>query len=334
MITKTLKFGILGGGAIANFHAQALTSIKDAELIGVSDVNTEGRKSFAEKYNIKPYDSYEEMLADSEIDAVCICTPSGFHKEQAVSGLMSGKHIVLEKPMALSSEDTDEITEACKKSEKILTVISQFRFSDDINRVKKLIEEGAFGNIVFCDLYMKYWRDAEYYSESNWRGTNKYDYCGPLFNQGIHGVDILLYIAGDAKVLKGRTKRIYHDVEIDDTAAAVLEFDNGALGTVEASTCAYPGFDRKIEIIGSKGHVILRENMIEKLVIDGVTEEDNREALENRSSTASNPFAMSAEGHTLQIQNFINAIHGKEKLIIDCAEGARAVRLIEDICKN
>jgi len=332
MMDNKVRFGILGGGSIAFFHADAFVEIEDALLVGISDVNIESGKKFAEKYGIKAYESFDQMLADSEIDAVCICTPSGFHKEQAIAGLRAGKHIVLEKPMALSVSDAEEIEKVCAECGKVLTVISQLRYSKDIQRVKKLVADGAFGQLVFCDLYMKYWRDPEYYSQSNWRGTEKYDYCGPLFNQGIHGVDILLYLAGDAKVLKGRTKTLYHDVEICDTATALLEFDNGALGVVEASTCANPGFDRKIEIIGSNGNVILRENIIEKLVIDGKVIEDNTNIIKNASSTSSDPFAMSHEMHTVQITNFVKAVKGEEKLFIDCNEGKKAVKLIEDIC--
>ena len=183
---------------------------------------------------------------------------------------------------------------------------------------------------MFCDLYMKYWRSPEYYNSSNWKGKKAFEGGGALMNQGIHGVDLLTYIAGDAKVINAKTKTAFHNIEVEDAALAVLEFENGAMGVIEASTCAYPGFERRLEIIGTKGSVVLKENTIETLVIDGeniTTKKGAGEVI----GTASDPSAMSCKFHAEQIQNFINAVNGKEKLLINAIDGARAVKIIEDI---
>ena len=330
MSLKKLNFGILGCGVIADFHAMAILKLPDANLLGVADNNVITAQRFADKYSVKYYPDYETMLGDSEIDAVCICTPSGFHADNAIAALNAKKHVVLEKPMAFTAERAREIEAVAKENGCVLTVISQLRFSQDIQRVKKLMAENAFGKIVFCDLYMKYWRSCEYYSSSNWKGTRKFDGGGALMNQGIHGVDILLYLVGDAKVISAKNKTVFHNIDVEDASVALLEFENGAMGVIEASTCAYPGFDRKIEIIGTEGSVVLKENKIEKLVVHGETIIDG---LKNESllSTSSNPTAMSADLHTMQLGNFINAVSGVEDLLIDAAEGAKAVSLIEEI---
>lgn len=330
MDKKNVKFGILGAGVIASFHADAINSLDNATLVGVYDKNSDGARSFSEKYNIKAYESYESMLFDDGIDAVCICTPSGFHAQQAIKALEYKKHVVLEKPMAFSGEDADKVAKAREESGKLLTVVSQLRFSDDIQKIRKLIAEGAFGEISLCDLYMKYWRSEQYYAQSTWRGTKALDGGGALMNQGIHGVDLLLYIAGDAKLLSAKCKTKYHDIEVEDTAVAFLEFENGAMGVIEASTCAYPGFERRLEIIGSKGCVILRENTIEKLICNGEVLIDKK-ADSSAANTASDPTAMSCELHARQIKNFISAIFGEEKLLIDEKDGKKAVKMIEDI---
>ncbi len=313
---------------IASFHAAAIRSLDDACLIGAADNSSARAQNFAAQHSIKAYDSYEQMLADEKIDVVCICTPSSFHADNAIAALNAGKFVVLEKPMAITVEDTQRIIEACEKNRRMLTVISQLRFSPDILRVKRLLEENTFGKIVLCDLSMKYWRDPEYFASSPWKGTLKFDGGGALMNQGIHGVDLILYIAGNAKLLYAKKQTVFHNVEVEDVAVATLEFANGALGTIHASTCTYPGFERKIEILGTTGCAIVRENRLEKLVVNGETLVDTAAEIAN---TANDPSAMDSELHALQIQNLINAIRGKEKLLVDQYEGQKAVKLIEEI---
>lgn len=332
MDKKVLNFGIVGAGMIADFHAKAINSLENALLLGVCDAMNEKAQRFKEKYNIKAYQSFEEMLLDEKIDAVCICTPSGFHKQNAIAALNAKKHVVLEKPMAFTLEESNEIIAAAEKNGRLITVISQLRFSKDIQRVKKLISEGAFGKIVFADLYMKYWRSENYYSQSDWKGTRRFDGGGALMNQGIHGVDILLYLMGNARVLHSKNKTSYHDIEVEDQSVAMLEFKNGALGVIEASTCAFPGFERKIEIIGSNGCAVLKENRLEKLVINGKEEEICKNT--ETSKTASDPSAFDYNLHSLQLSNFIGAVFNENELLIDGTEGSRAVALIEEIYKN
>ena len=145
-------------------------------------------------------------------------------------------------------------------------------------------------------------------------------------NQGIHGIDLLLYIMGDAKIISSRIKTAYHNIEVEDVAIAMVEFENGAFGTIEGSTCAYPGFERKIEIMGTEGCAILRENKLEKLVVKGETLIDK--AAEDALNTASDPFAMSSDLHAMQIRNFVGSIHGDEKMFVDCYDGLKAVKMV------
>lgn len=329
MSDNVIRFGILGCGTIARFHADAIGSLVDAELVGCTSVIREEALQFSEKYNIKAYADYETMLADPNIDAVCICTPSGFHADNALQALRAKKHVVLEKPMAFTREQTREICAEVEKSGCKLTVICQLRFSENVRKVKKLVEENAFGKLVFCDLYMKYWRSPEYYAASDWRGTRKLDGGGALMNQGIHGIDMLLHLVGDAKVVRAKNVTRHHDIEVEDASVAMLEFENGAMGVIEGSTCAWPGFERRLEINGTRGCVVLVEGEIEKLIVDGETLIDGRKGAVG--NTASDPTAFAYDLHAAQIKNLIGAIHGEEELMIPATEGARAVSLIEDI---
>ena len=329
-----IKFGILGCGLVSETHAECMMELEDAVLLGVCDRAEENAKKFAEIYDASVFSTYEEMLANPEIDAVCICVPSGLHAEMADKALDAGKHIVLEKPMALNVEDCDRLIKKCGEKKLCLTVISQLRFSPSIQRVKGLIDSGELGRILSADLYMKYWRKAEYYSTSTWRGTFKMDGGGALMNQGIHGIDIMQYLLGDIKVLGSKVKTAYHNIEVEDLAAAVVEYPCGALGVIQGSTCLNPGFSRQIEIVGTDGYVVIVEDALKELVINGehieLPEEDK--VLSNPGG-ANNP-AVPTTLHKKQIQNFINAIKEKERLLVDAHEGKRAVRAVCEIYKE
>ena len=230
---KKINFVIVGTGMIAPVHVDAINYTEGAHLYGVCGRNVEKTAQFAEKHGVKCYTSYDDVLADENVDAVAICTPSGHHAQQTIDALYSGKHVVVEKPMALTSADCDRIIEAVKETGKKLAVICQLRFSEDVQRVKKLYEEGAFGTVSLCDLYMKYWRSPSYFTENDWRGTKALDGGGALMNQGIHGIDQLLYITGGAKLISARAMTAHHDIEVEDTAVALLEYPSGAIGVIE-----------------------------------------------------------------------------------------------------
>ena len=323
-----IGFGIVGCGMIADIHAQALASLSDVRLIGVTDINFTNAKAFAEKHGVFAYESYKEMLSDEKIDAVCICTPSGYHAEQAKSALLAGKHVALEKPMAMTVNEADSVIETAEKSGKLLTVISQIRFSPDVIRLKNAVQNGSFGRIHFCNLYMKYWREDSYYSGSRWKGSRMLD-GGVLMNQGIHGVDLLHHIIGDATVIGSATDHIYHKIEAPDTALAILRYACGALGTLEATTAAFPGFDLKLEIIGEKGYALFSEDRLTSFVIEGKEQPVGAEI--KSSGTASDPKAVGWKKHALQLKNFADAINGICPLAVCGEDGRAAVSLISDI---
>ena len=195
-MSKIVRFGIIGCGVISRWHADAIESIPNAELIGATDLNKDALKAFTDDYGIKPFYTLEDMLSSGEIDAVSICTPSGLHASQAVQAANAGVHVIVEKPMAITSEQVDAVLEACETNHVKLAVISQLRFSESIKKVKAAIAEDKLGKIVLGDLYMKYHRSPEYYARGGWRGTWEMDGGGALMNQGIHGVDLLQYIMG------------------------------------------------------------------------------------------------------------------------------------------
>lgn len=326
-----LNFGIVGCGMIADIHAQALKSLADVRLVGVTDVSFPHAKSFAEKHGVHAYENYEAMLSDEKIDAICICTPSGFHAEQAKAALLSGKHVAVEKPLAMTVSDADAVIATAKKSGKLLSVISQLRFAEDVIRLKNAVEAEGFGKIHFCNLSMKYWRDESYYSGSRWKGSRLLD-GGVLMNQGIHGIDLLRHVMGNVTVIGSVADRLHHKIESPDTALALLRYDCGALGVLEATTAAFPGYDLKLEILGTKGRAVFTEDHLTDFVINGEAQELTPKT--QSSGTASDPKAVGWKKHALQLSNFADAICGNAPLAVCGEDGRAAIALIADVYKE
>ena len=331
---RKIGFGIIGCGVIADFHANALFGLsEEAVLVGVADARLPAAERFAKEKQVRAFASVEEMLACPEIDVVTICVPSGLHAELAIKAANAGKHIIVEKPMAITKEQLDAMEEACERNGVMLSSVAQSRFTSGVRKAKQAIEEGYLGKLVCADVYMKFNRSQEYYNTGGWRGTKAMDGGGALMNQGIHGVDLLLYLAGDVKSVYAVSKTLARQIEVEDTLSAVLEFKSGATGVIQATTSVYPGYPRRLELNGDKGTIVLEEgNLIrwdmEDTTLPAVTLKSNVR------SSASTPTDFSADNHTKQFKDVIQALRGGTKPLVDLREGRRAVDLILAIYKS
>ncbi|MBO7157778.1 MAG: Gfo/Idh/MocA family oxidoreductase [Clostridia bacterium] len=325
---RKIGFGIIGCGVIADFHANALFGLsEDAVLVGVADARLPAAERFAREKQVRAFESVDELLACPEIDVVTICVPSGLHAELAIKAANAGKHIIVEKPMAITKEQLDAMEEACERNGVMLSSVAQSRFTIGVRKAKQAIEEGYLGKLVCADVYMKFNRTQEYYNTGGWRGTKAMDGGGALMNQGIHGVDLLLYLAGDVKSVYAVSKTLARQIEVEDTLSAVLEFKSGATGVIQATTSVYPGYPRRLELNGDKGTIVLEEgNLIrwdmEDTTLPAVTLKSNVR------SSASTPTDFSADNHTKQFKDVIQALRGGTKPLVDLREGRRAVDLI------
>ena len=331
---SSFGFAVFGCGTISDVHARAILEIENAHFVGAADIVHSRAAAFAEKYGGVAFSDYSELLASDEVDAVCICTPSGTHADLAIEALQAGKNVVLEKPMAINVHDCDRIIEACRKTNRKLTVISQMRERPDIIRAKEIIDSGKLGKIVLCNLQMKYYRPEEYYRGS-WRGTKAMDGGGALMNQGIHGIDIMSYLLGEIKEesCQSLVRTSLHDIEVEDTAVAICEFKRGALGMISATTSVYPGFSRVIEVCGSRGSIIIRDGQMERLVLADENVDITYDIAESEGK--SNNAVIDTEWHKRQICRFIKAIRGEEVPdLCDEYQGRIAVDLIEKIYKS
>ena len=327
-----VRFALIGCGMIARIHGAAIARIPEACLTGVFDPNMASAERFAQEHKVTVYPTMEALLASPEVDAVCICTPSGLHASQAVAAMEAGKHMVCEKPMSLTLADADRMIETAERTGVKTCVISQYRFSDATREVRRAIQEGAFGRIVSGSLQMKYYRSLEYYASGAWRGTWEMDGGGCLMNQGIHGIDVFRYLMGPLKSLSAITKTLTRPVEVEDSAAAIVEFANGAIGTIEGSTTCFPGYPRRIEICGDKGSVVMEEDSILRWDLPIPCRIPVGKNAQNVAS--SDPGAIACSGHVTQIQNLVDAVLHGAPLMADVSTGRPPLEVILGIYES
>ncbi len=330
----SIGIGIVGVGMISNFHAKAIGDSANGRLIGCYNRSHERAQTFAETNSCLAYASLDEMLADPNIDAVAICTPSGAHLEPALAAAKAGKHVIVEKPLEVTPEKCDQIIAACKHANVKLAVTFQSRFHRSSQLLKAAVDEGRFGKITLGDTYVKWFRSQEYYDSGAWRGTWALDGGGALMNQAIHSVDLLLWLMGPAKSVSAMMGTMTHErIEVEDVVVANVQFQNGALGVIEATTTAFPGALKRVEIAGSLGSAVLEEEDLKQWTFKDETAEDAtiRETMAGRTKTgggAADPAAIGHHGHTEVFNDFLEAIEQDREPLINGLEGRRSVELI------
>lgn len=330
---SVVRLAVIGVGMISSFHMNAIDAIEGVELAGVYDAPSMDRaREIAKSRGVTAYATLDALWQDKQVDGVCICTPSGTHGSLALEAIRNGKHVLIEKPMALTPEECEAIRVEAARGNLQVGVVSQLRFSPGIQLVRQAVQDGKLGKILYTELNMKYYRNADYYSGSTWRGTKTMDGGGALMNQGIHGVDLLQYIAGMPQAVFAQSRTLLHKVEVEDTLNAILLYENGALGNIVATTSVYPGFSRKLTICGENGTVGLEEDTICCWEMKDGSKAPDFEATTVRGS--SDPNNISCEGHIRQIDNFAQAIRGAETLLVDAEEGCKPLRMIWSVYRS
>lgn len=332
-------FGIVGCGMISGFHAKAIADVKGTKLVACFDRWPESAERFAGDHGCKAYADLDEMLADPKIDIVTIATPSGAHMEPAVAAAKAGKHVIVEKPLEITLKKCDRMIEACEKAGVQLGAIFPSRFHDSSLKLKKAIEGNRFGKLTLGDAYVKWFRTQAYYDSGAWRGTWALDGGGALMNQAIHSVDLLTWLMGPVVEIQANTATLAHErIEVEDAVVATLRFANGALGVLEATTAAYPGYLKRIEIHGSEGSAVLEEEDLKAWDFAKPLKGDKaiHDEMVRRKSTgggASDPSAIGHHGHTMQFRDFVEAVKKGRAPAIDGHEGRRSVEIILGVYK-
>ncbi len=327
------KFAILGCGRIAYKHIEALVNnIQDAELVAVCDIieekALERKKSYVDiidKSDVKVYTDYIKMLDNEAIDVVAIATESGYHAKHAVDCLNRDKHILIEKPMALSIKDADTIITLAKEKGKKICVSHQNRFNPPIQKLRRAIEEERFGRIINGTARILWTRDDSYYKQAPWRGTKKLD-GGTLMNQCIHNIDLLQWMMGsEVERIHSERGTFLRDIEMEDFGAILIRFKNGSIGIVEGSACVYPkNLEETLSIFGEKGTVVIGGLAVNEIKTwDFADRRDYDTADENVE--VDNVYG---SGHAPLYKNFIDAINNNAEPLINGEEGKKAMEII------
>lgn len=340
MASAPLRFGIIGAGMIAEFHARAIAAMADAELVAVQARRGEAAEAFAQRHGCTAFGDLDAFLRHDPLDIVTICTPSGAHLEPTLAAAAAGKHVICEKPLEVTAARVDEMIAACQQAGVILAGIFPRRFNRSTELLKAAVDEGRFGTIVMADAYVKWWRTQDYYDSGAWRGSWALDGGGALMNQSIHTIDLLLHVMGDVRHVRAQTRLAAHDnIEVEDVAVAMLEFENGAFGVIQGATACWSkeGHAAEIQICGSAGSVFMADDKFRVWEFrDGRAEDADVVAAhglaaEVAGAGAADPGAIDFTWHQRNFEDAVAALRGGSRPRVDGAEGRRAVALIRAI---
>ena len=330
-----LRFAIVGCGRIAKRHSELLgfDKIKNASLVSVCDTNENKARKIGQQFNIPHYTNMDEMMKKESIDVVSVLTESGNHAKHVINLSKYGKHLIVEKPIALKLNDADLMIKACEKNDCKLFVIKQNRFNLPVIKLKQACDAGRFGKLVLGTVRVRWSRKQSYYDQDSWRGTWAMD-GGVLANQASHHIDMLQWLMGDVDSVfaKGNTSLV--DIEGEDTAVVTLKFKNGALGIIEATTAARPhDLEGSISILGQKGNVVISGFAVNKIqswaFVDKQKEDDD--VLIKYSENPPNVYGF---GHQAYYENVVDCIINNKKKLIDGNSGKKSLELITAIYQS
>ena len=330
MAERKVRFGIIGCGMIAEFHCTGIEKCSDAELFAVSDSVADRAQQFAAKHNVPHwFDDFNKMVVLPDLDAVCVCTPSGLHGEAVIAAANARKHVLCEKPLEVTLGKIDAMLGTVRRNGVKMGAIFQSRVQPDCRRVKQALTGGLLGRILQADLRTKWYRGQEYYDSGAWRGTFALDGGGCLMNQGVHGIDLYQWLVGPVTSVFGKVATVNHKIEVEDSAYAIVELAGGGRGAIIGSTCAYPGFPTRIETHGEKGSICLEDARIVSWDIMGQEKpKDLNIGGGPGVGGAGDPKAISSLGHETLVADLAHAILEDRKPMISGAEARRAVAII------
>jgi UDP-N-acetyl-2-amino-2-deoxyglucuronate dehydrogenase len=326
-----MRVGLIGGGNISRTHARAVDAIEGAEVVAVYGPNREKSERIASEHKAIAFSDLDSLLAHRPMEMVIIGSPSGLHADQGIAAAKRGLQVLVEKPIDIRTERADALIEACDRAGVHCGVIFQERFHPNNLRVKKLITEGGLGRLLLCNAHVPWYRPEEYYTGSRWHGVRAIDGGGALINQGVHTVDFILWMMGDVARVQARTATVLHKMESEDTALAILEFANGAFGTLQVTTAEYPGYERRVEITGTEGTVLLEGDRIASADLRSKQEGLVSEKPAAAGERASSAVVSDVSGHRAAIEDFMRAVRDGSKLTCDGREALRSLVLVERI---
>ena len=319
-MNRKINYAIVGCGAISRTHIRALKQMEKAVLYAVCDKSKERAEEAAAETGALVYTDLDDMLGDKNVDAVIILTASGMHGDMGMKAAKAGKHVIVEKPIDISVKKAKQLIRVCDENNVTLSCIFQHRYDKDTKELIKAVREGRLGTLHAGCCHTKWYRGQAYYDEVEWRGTRQYDGGGALMNQGIHQLDLFQYIMGEVdEVFAYCATRGHERIDVEDLCMASVRFKNGALGILEASTVAMPGFYTRIDINGSRGSVILQNNSVKEWKIEG----------EEAYETQETEFP-----HRLQLEEITESILNGKPSLVNGREALKVLQVVEAIYRS
>ena len=333
-----IKFALVGCGRISKKHAETITKhLKEkAELIAVADTKIDRAEMVGKEYNVPYYKSYDKMLKEHpEIEVVNILTESGNHAKHTVDiAKKYHKHIIVEKPMALTLADADEMIRTCDEAGIKLFVVKQNRYNLPVIKLREVLEKGKFGKLVMGSVRVRWCRPQAYYDQDEWRGTWAMD-GGVFTNQASHHIDLLEWMLGEPVSVFAKSRTALADIETEDTGVAIIKFKSGALGVVEATTATRPkDLEGSLSILGEKGSVVIEGFAVNEMKtwnFEDLNEKDEKNILNNFNEKPNNVYGF---GHIRYLDNVCESLLHKKKALVDGLEGRKSLELINAIYES
>lgn len=347
---KKLRTGIIGCGKVGSFHAQAYAQLPGSQFTAVCDANRDRAEAFAAQWGVRAYTDVEQMCREAQLDVVSVCTPHPLHANPAVAAASCGCHVLVEKPLASTLADCDAIIEAGERSHVTIGTMVQRRFYRPCMRIRQAIDDGKLGKPVLGMVTMLGWRDEDYYRSDPWRGSWEGEGGGVLVNQAPHQLDLLLWYMGEVDEVYGVWKNLNHPyIEVEDTAAAVVKFKNGGVGSIVVSNSQNPALYGKVHIFGDNGAAAGVQTDGGAMFIAGMSsiteppvndlwtvpgEEQLLPCWQEEDRAFFNSVDSMHHYHTQQIQDFLDAVAQGRRPLVDAAEGRRTVELFTAIYRS
>ena len=329
---KNFRIALVGCGRISKNHFEAIDKIDGLQLVAVSDADPERAKQAGTLWSVPYFTSYERMLAESNPDVVTIATPSGLHAEQGILAAEAGKHVVMEKPMAISLTGADALVHACDRAGVRLFVVKQNRLNPPVQLLKRAVDRNRFGRIFLASCTVHWARPQEYYDQAPWRGTWEFD-GGAFMNQASHYVDLIQWLMGPVESVMAKTATLARRIETEDTGIAILKFRSGALGTIEVTMLAYPrNLEGSLTILGEKGSAKIGGTAVNKVEHWEFAEPDDDDKLVESANT--DPPNVYGLGHLGYYRNVLAVLRGEAKPDTDGRAGRKSLELILGIYES
>lgn len=328
-----LTIGLIGCGRISKNHFEAVAGLPDAQCVACCDAIPERAREASERYQIPIWTNrYEDLLNNPDIDLISICTPSGLHPEHGIMAALKGKHVMSEKPMGCRINEADQLIQVCEEAGVRLFVVLQNRLNPSIQLVRRAYDEGRFGRIYMITSNVFWTRPQDYYDMAPWRGTWELD-GGAFMNQAAHYVDMVQWFGGPIKEVKTFTATLARDIEAEDTGAVIIQFQSGAIGSINVTMLTYPeNMEGSLTILGEKGSVRVAGKSLNR--IEEWRFADQREYDREIEEVSTNPTSVYGFGHQGYYRNVIDTLQSGCKPSTGGFEGRKSLLLLEQIYRN